>query len=102
MGLDVAEERKDNEIEFNKLFYQKIKNHVNLYQTFCLINTSLVVANNKDIYIFDIIKEEWVKKYTCLYKILKMFRNEKAPGEYNISILLENGRFNLLNNEDTE
>jgi len=61
------------------------------------------VAHDSQIFIYDIIKEEWIKKkIECGKKILKVFRNEKAEGIYNLGILFDDRTFAVLQNEDTE
>lgn len=73
---------------------------MNFYQTSCLINTSFLVAHDRHIFIYDIIKEEWVNKFTFGQKVLKVFRNEKYPGIFNLGILYSDGTFGLLENDD--
>lgn len=103
IGIEVARQDEVSKLlNFEQLFQLRIKNHVNFYHTYCLINTSFIVVHNKKIFVYDILKEKWMKSFHTHSKVIKVFRNEISQGSFSVGILLENNMFSMLVNQDTE
>ena len=80
---------------FSKIFYQNIKNHVNLYNSFTLIRTTMYIAHGPFISLFNIQENQWLRHYKFLEgNIYCLFKKQTMKGEVvkdEVGVLLENG-----------
>lgn len=101
VGLDVAEEIKAQEYDWNKIFYKTISSNCRFFTSYVLINTSFFVAHQNIISLFDIITKTWVSHFYVDRTVYKVFRNEKNETEYNLGVYLDNGRIEVIDSTDT-
>jgi hypothetical protein len=76
------------------IFYQRVKTSCNIFNSFNLIGTVLVVAHGKMISIYSILTEKWIKTFTFDSEIVSIFRN---PGM--TTVLLANNKLKVLKSE---
>lgn len=49
---------------FQNIFYQKIKNHCKLFNSFVLIKTFLLVSHGHIVSFFSVLKQKWIKHFS--------------------------------------
>ena len=55
VGVETSEPYHCTPQEWEKLFYYNIKDHVNFYTSFCLINTSFFISHGNIVSLYDIV-----------------------------------------------
>ena len=100
MGLEVAETSDLSIQKLQSAHYQRIANHVKIYQSYSLINTSFFIAHGNYVSLYDIISKKWKKTFSFDVKVMKVFRNEKNDVDYNIGLYLNNNRVRVIDTDD--
>jgi hypothetical protein len=93
------------------VFYQRIKTHCNIFTGFVFLKTFIFVAHGNILSLYDILKERFTKHIKFDDKISQVFRSltkehddneELEKQEFNICVLLENGKLLFLTRRNGE
>jgi len=112
IGLSVSQsvpvpQELNNKQSVNKLWLRIGQNSVsqtmNLYPSFLLFFTKMIVAHQNIVSIFDLLESKWTEHLTFTARVTDVFRHTSSHTEsnYEIGILLENGIIRLLEARET-
>ena len=103
MCMDESEQKKG--IIFPNIFYQKIKNHCMLYNSFVFIKTFMLVAHGHIVSFFSVLKQKWIRHFEFDCQVEGIFRLLDENEEFEVLVLLNDGRIKFINrrgNDDPE
>lgn len=87
----------DPHFTFKSIFYQRIKNSCNIFNSFNLIGTVLAVAHGKMISIYSILTQRYIKLFTFDSEVVSIFRST-GKNAY-ITVLLANNKLRIIRPE---
>ena len=87
----------DSHFSLRGIFYQRVKNYCNIFNSFNLIGTVLAIAHGKNISIYSILTEKWIKLFTFDSEIVSIFRS--AGKTSYITVLLANNKLKVIRSE---
>ncbi|CDW75916.1 UNKNOWN [Stylonychia lemnae] len=99
--FDLAQDENDS-FKFELIFFQNIKNQVNLYNSYALIRTDLYIAHDKYISLYNVQEKEWVKHFKFenreIYKMVKRGPDYPDQRDKELLLILKNGEiiFDLI------
>eukprot|EP00347_Sterkiella_histriomuscorum_P009906 403339425 len=86
---------EDSSFQFEIIFYQNIKNHVQLYNSFILIRTDLFVTHGCYISLYNIQEKQWLRHLKFqegdVSKLMKKSKETVIGSKYDLTVLLQNG-----------
>lgn len=80
------------DFDIRKVFYQKVKMYADMYQSSCLIRTSLWIAHNRFISVFNILKKKWTN-HAVFSEHITVFRKKEDEELYNPGVMYPDGSF---------
>lgn len=78
------------DFDIKKVFYQRVKLYVDMYQSSCLIRTSLWVAHNKFVSVFSILKKKWTN-HVKFSEYVTLFRKKEGEELFTAGIMYPQG-----------
>ena len=103
MCLEESEQKKN--IIFPNIFYQKIKNHCKIFNSFVFIKTYMLVAHGHIVSFFSVLKQKFIKHFEFDCQVEGIFRQLDENEEFDVCVLLTDGRIKFINkraNEDPD
>lgn len=92
----IEESESKKGFNFSQIFYQKIKNHCKLFNSFVLIKTLMLVSHGHIVSFFSVLKQKWIKHFSFESQVKSIFR-QTFPGGVDICCLLEDGSVKYIN-----
>lgn len=78
------------DFDIRKVFYQRVKMNVNMFESSCLIRTNLWVAHNKFISVFNILKNKWINH--CKFaEYIQLFRKKEGEELFSAGVMYPQG-----------
>lgn len=82
---------------FQNIFYQKIKNHCKLFNSFVFIKTYMLVAHGHIVSFFSVLKQKWIKHFEFDCQVKSIFRLYDEDDNFDVCVLLADGRVKFIN-----
>jgi hypothetical protein len=87
---------------FQNIFYQKIKNHCQIFNSFGLLKTFMLVAHGHLISLFSVTKQKWIKHFAFDHEIELIFRQKDEHDEFDLYVLLKDGTIHVINQRNNK
>eukprot|EP00347_Sterkiella_histriomuscorum_P017370 403349643 len=100
MCLEESEQKKN--IIFPNIFYQKIKNHCKIFNSFVFIKTYMLVAHGHIVSFFSVLKQKFIKHFEFDCQVEGIFRQLDDNEEFDVCVLLTDGRIKFINKRGNE
>ena len=97
MCIEESDSRKN--FNFLNIFYQRIKNHVKIFNSFVFIKTFILVGHGNIVSLFNVLQQKWLNHIPCQNQIEQIFRLKDKNEDFNFCILLSDGAIRFLKNE---
>jgi hypothetical protein len=91
LRLNLQEKIPYNDFDMKKVFYQKVKNYVNMFESSCLIRTSLWVAHNKFVSVYNILKKCW-SNHCQFSETVQLFRKKEGDELFSAGVMYPDGQ----------
>jgi hypothetical protein len=79
-----------------KIFYQRVKKHVKIINSFVFARTLMVVAHSNILSIFHVVEQKWIQHIVLEDQVKEIFRMKNARELFELSVLLKNGTLKFL------
>lgn len=94
IGIDEAEQKKN--FNFYNVFYQKIKNHCKIFNSFVLLKTSMIVAHSNVLSFYSVLRQKWMNHIVFDANIEYIFKQRDDSG-VELVVLLVDGTLKYVN-----